>query len=318
MIVGECGVFSPGETAFTRFITLSKGVFVSLDESESQPQESLLLRLRKALGLQPGLKEIQQVLDESEEQGLIDEEQGDMIEGIFDLKQSVAREIMIPRTRIVALSLSADKNEILDTLIRSGHSRFPVYRENVDRIVGILTAKDLLPFWRDGEDHIRLEAVLRPPLIVPETITLNELLNEMRTKKNHMALVVDDYGGTSGIVTLEDIVEEIIGEIHDEHDIEEELFVEQPDGSFIVNARVSLSEFEERLDVSLPRAGYDTLGGFLIHLMGKVPKIGEEVRHDGLSMRIQAGDAKRITRILVAPVDDREDEVTEGQSRASL
>jgi CBS domain containing-hemolysin-like protein len=252
------------------------------------------------MGLRRRPKEIQEVLDESEEQGLIDHDEGDMIEGIFDLKQTVAREIMIPRTYIVGVSRDSTKEQILSTIIESGHSRIPVYNENIDHIVGILNAKDLLPLWLDGDTEFHIGPILREPFFVPETKRINDLLNELRTKKSHLAVIVDEYGGTAGIVTIEDIIEEIIGEIRDEHDMEEELFILQEDGSVFVNAWANLDDFEERFGVTLPREGFDTLGGFIIHLLGKVPRKGEEIEYEGLRIKIQAGDQKKITRVAVS------------------
>jgi CBS domain containing-hemolysin-like protein len=268
-----------------------------LEETLPERQESLLRRLRKIMGLRRRPKEIQEVLDESEEQGLIDHDEGDMIEGIFDLKQTVAREIMIPRTYIVGVSRDSTKEQILGTIIESGHSRIPVYNENIDHIVGILNAKDLLPLWLDGENEFDIGPILREPFFVPETKRINDLLSELRSKKSHLAVIVDEYGGTAGIVTIEDIIEEIIGEIRDEHDTEEELFIPQEDGSVFVKAWANLDDFEERFGVTLPREGFDTLGGFIIHLLGRVPRKGEEIEYGGLRVKILAGDQKRITRV---------------------
>ena len=208
------------------------------------------------------------------------------------------------------ISKDCTREELLNTIIESGHSRIPVYSENIDHIVGILYAKDLLPLWLNGTEEFDLEAICREPFFVPETKRINDLLNELRAKKSHLAVIVDEYGGTAGIVTIEDIIEEIIGEIRDEHDVEEELFLPQEDGSVLINARANLDDFEEHFGVQLPREGYDTLGGFIIHLMGKVPRKGEEITYEGLRMRIQGGDPKRITRVLVT----REVEADTGMS----
>ena len=150
-----------------------------------------------------------------------------------------------------------------------------------------------------ARDEFSIEEIWREPFFIPETKRINDLLNELRSKKSHLAVIVDEYGGTAGIVTIEDIIEEIIGEIRDEHDVEEELFLPQEDGSVLINARANLDDFEEHFGVTLPREGFDTLGGFIIHLMGKVPRKGEEITYEGLRMRIQGGDQKRITRVLV-------------------
>jgi CBS domain containing-hemolysin-like protein len=275
-----------------------------LEESQPERQEGLFRWLRHKIGLErrpKQIQDIQEVIDESEERGLISQEEGDMIEGIFDLKQTVAREIMIPRTHIVSVSKDSTLEQVLQTIIESGYSRIPVYRDNMDQVIGILNAKDLLPLWLNGEKELHLGDIIREPFFVPETKRIKDLLNELRNKMSHLAVIVDEYGGTSGIVTIEDIVEEIIGEIRDEHDTEEELFLPQEDGSVLVKALTNLDDFEEYFEVQLPRGGYDTLGGFIIQLAGKVPGKGEEILFGGLRMKIQGGDQKRITRVTVLP-----------------
>jgi len=271
-----------------------------LDEPQSEKEGFLFRWLRSKIGREPISKtDIQQVIDESEERGVIDQDEGEMIDGIFDLKETVAREIMIPRTHIVAAPAECGIEQLLHTIIESGHSRIPVYEDNLDHIIGILNAKDLLPVWLNGGGDFSVEKISRPPYFVPETKRINDLLNELRSKKSHLAVIVDEYGGTSGIVTIEDIIEEIIGEIRDEHDMEEEVFEPQEDGSVLVSARATLDDFEDRFHVALPRGGYDTLGGFIIHLLGKVPVKGEDLCFEGLCLEIQGGDQKRITRVLV-------------------
>ncbi|MFH1116602.1 MAG: hemolysin family protein [Pseudomonadota bacterium] len=271
-----------------------------MDEPQSEKQGIIFRWLRNKIGREPISKtDIQQVIDESEERGLIDQDEGEMIDGIFELKETVAREIMIPRTHITAVPANSGIEELLHTVIESGHSRIPVYQDNLDQITGILNAKDLLPFWLNGGNEFSVEKISRPPYFVPETKRINDLLNELRSKKSHLAVIVDEYGGTSGIVTIEDIVEEIIGEIRDEHDMEEDFFEPQEDGSVIVSARACLDDFEDRFHVALPRGGYDTLGGFIIHSLGKVPVKGEKLDFEGLCMKIKGGDQKRITRVLV-------------------
>jgi CBS domain containing-hemolysin-like protein len=275
-----------------------------LDEPGPDKQGNLFRWLKSKIGLDRTPLEIQQVLDESEERGLIDEDEGDMIEGIVELKQTFAREIMIPRINIVAAPKNSSREEILNIVIESGHSRIPVYEENLDQIVGILYAKDLLPLWLNGGQEFSIREILRQPYFVPETKRINVLLKELRNKKSHLAVIVDEYGGTAGIVTIEDIIEEIIGEIRDEHDFEEEPFVVQEDGSVLVDAKINIYDFEERFNMTLPKEGYDTVGGFIIHFLGRVPKKGEEIEYEGLTMRIYSGDHKRITRILVTPLSE--------------
>ena len=282
-----------------------------MDEPDPGKKKSVMKWLRKTFGLDEKPKEIQQVIDESELCGLIDEDQGEMIEGICELKQTVAREIMLPRTRIVGLPKDSTLDQVLSVIIESGYSRIPVYEENVDQIIGVLNVKDLLPIWRERCEDLNLSEICREPFFVPETKRVQDLLDDLRAKNTHLAVIVDEYGGTSGIVTIEDIIEEIIGEIRDEYDTEEEVFTTHEDGSVLVHARVSLNEFEEYFQTSLPRGGYDTLGGFIIHLLGKVPRKGEEISHEGLRLLISGGDNKRITRVTVF----REGGIDDGDER---
>jgi CBS domain containing-hemolysin-like protein len=176
----------------------------------------------------------------------------------------------------------------------------------VDHIIGVIYAKDLLPLWLNDEKEFAVEQICREAYFVPETKPVKDLLNELRTKKSHLAVIVDEYGGTSGIVTIEDIVEEIIGEIRDEYDTEEDPFVPQDDGTVMVNARTNLDDFEERFQVDLPRGAYDTLGGYIINVLGRVPGKDEEILSQGLRLRICGGDRKRITRVIVSSASDAE------------
>jgi magnesium and cobalt transporter len=304
------GYFSGGLSVGS--ITRREGVSSSLDGSQSADDSILVRWLKKALRLRRTPPEIKRVIDEGEEQGLIDEDEGDMIEGVFDLKQTVAREIMIPRTHLVCLPKEADLEQTLTKIISSGYSRIPVYNENVDQIIGVLNAKDLLPLWLKHQEDFNLADICREPFFVPETKRINDLLNELRSRKSHLAIIVDEYGGTAGIVTVEDIVEEIVGEICDEHDVEEVLFSGQEDGSVLVSARVTLYDFEEYFGVALPEGDYDTLGGYIILVMGKVPAKGEETEYQDLTMTVDGCDRKRITRVrvwrrLVADEKDRGD-----------
>jgi CBS domain containing-hemolysin-like protein len=288
-----------------------------LDESHDEKKRSWSGWFRSKMGLHRGRIEIQQVIDESEERGLIDPDEGEMIEGIVELKETVAREIMIPRTQIVAIPNDYTRQQVLTTIIQSGHSRIPVYDRNVDHIVGVIYAKDLLPLWLNEEKDFDLLRIVREPFFVPETKPVKDLLDELRSKKSHLAVIVDEYGGTAGIVTIEDIVEEIIGEIRDEYDREEEPFVPQEDGTVLVHATTNLDDFEERFDVILPRGGYDTLGGYIINFLGRVPRKGEEIQSQGLRMRISGGDQKRITRVMVASASTQDAEEVPALSEPS-
>jgi CBS domain containing-hemolysin-like protein len=221
----------------------------------------------------------------------------EMIERVFLLGETVVREIMVPRIDMVALEVSTPLPEVLAVVREKRHSRLPVYRDSVDNIVGFLHIKDLL-----SEGLQELAAILRPVPFVPETKRVGELLTEMRERRLHLAIVVDEYGGTAGLVTLEDVIEEVVGEIQDESDKEQPLFTALDDGSFRVDAKVDLDELNERLQVALPADDYDTLGGYLYGLAGKIPAPGDRFEDSGLEFVIRAVRGRRITQVLVRPV----------------
>ena len=239
-------------------------------------------------------KEIQHIIDEGEQRGLISEDEGEMIQGIFSFRDTIAREIMIPRTDTVYAEAQTKLSEIIPIIIESGHSRIPIYQDNIDNIVGTLHAKDLLRFWSAGDMAVR--DTMRPPYFIPETKKISEVLKDLRDNKSHMAIVIDEYGGTAGILTLEDIIEEIIGEIMDEYDSEQKLIVEHDDGSISVNARLDVDKLEDFLQVELPEGDFESVGGFIISLIGKVPEVNEVVIYDGLEIVIEAATTRKIDR----------------------
>ena len=247
-------------------------------------------------------KEIQQLIDEGEERGLISEDEGEMIQGIFSFRDTIAREIMVPRTEVVcARAEEVTLTDIVALIVQSGHSRIPIYQENVDNIIGILHAKDLLTYW--GTDTVDFPEMVRPPYFIPETKKISEVLKDLRDKKSHMAIVIDEYGGTAGILTLEDIIEEIIGDVMDEYDAEEKLIAENDDGSISVNARLDVEELEDYLDVELPEGKFESVGGFVISLLGRVPDVGERVEYQNIAMIIEAANSRKIDRIRISSVD---------------
>jgi magnesium and cobalt transporter len=220
------------------------------------------------------------VVGESED--ILEEEEREMIHGIFELESTVAREIMTPRTDMVYLDLSTDLSDVLATVVDSGHSRIPVYEDNIDNIVGILHVKDLLRCWYEYKQDVKLENVLRPPLLVPETKRIDDLLQEFRAERSHMAIVLDEYGGTAGLVTIEDVIEEIVGEIQDEYDQEDRLIEELEDGVYQLDARTPIDEVNELLEITLPSEDSDSIGGFIVNYLGRVPETGESFSYDGV------------------------------------
>jgi putative hemolysin len=239
------------------------------------------------------------MVDAGQEVGLIEEDEKEMIYSVFALGDTLAREVMIPRIDIVALDVEASLEEALDMVVRVGHSRVPTYEENIDNIVGVLYAKDLLQLWRDKREGVTLRDVLRTPYFVPESKPVDELLEEMQQRKVHMVTVVDEYGGTAGIVTLEDIVEEIVGEIQDEYDIEEPVVEQVSEQEFVFNARVDLDDVNRLMGTSFPTELGDTLGGFIYSQLGKVPVPGESVRFDGLTIEVLTVSGRRIRKVRV-------------------
>ena len=226
-----------------------------------------------------------------------------MIKSVLEMRGAMVREVMVPRTEIIAISGDSRIEDILNLILTNGHTRMPVYEENVDNIVGILNVKDLIRFWSKDMRDKDITGILREAYFIPETKSTNLLLHELKEKKSHMAIVIDEYGGTSGLVTLEDLVEEIVGEIFDEHDKEEDVFVELPEGDVLVDSRVEIEEFEEYFGINVPEGQFETLGGFIFHIIKKIPVTGEKVRYNDLEMVIESADERSIKRVRIKGKD---------------
>jgi len=271
--------------------------------SSAEP-DSWLKKLARCFSQQPQAaseEELQELIDASEQQGLIDEEEGDMLQSILELDETILREIMVPRTAMVCADAEAPLSQILTTIIDSGHSRIPIYQGNIDNIIGLVYAKDLLHFWGRSFDTMTLDEVLRLPYLVPESKRVSELLKELRENRVHIAIVIDEYGGTSGLVTIEDMIEEIVGEIQDEYDREEQWLVEQPDGSLLVDGRLNVEEFEQYFDIEIARQKFDTVSGYVVEQYGRVPAVGERVKVDGFTMLIVQSDQRAIRQMRIYP-----------------
>lgn len=230
-------------------------------------------------------------------------ERREMIEGIEELSVTTVKEVMVPRTDTVFIPLSATNDEILETVVNSGHSRIPVYRETIDDIVGILYAKDILRVMKAGKP-IDLAGLVRKPFFVPESKRIDSLLREFRRRHVHIAIVVDEYGGISGIASLEDIIEEIVGEIQDEFDDEEEEILKTSEGGWLCEARVDLDTLNKRLGLDLPEDDFDTLGGYVFDLFGRIPVPGESVDTGELRFLVQATEGHRIMRVGITRIAD--------------
>ncbi|MEJ5364280.1 MAG: hemolysin family protein [Desulfosoma sp.] len=242
-------------------------------------------------------KEIQQLIDEGEERGLISEDEGEMIQGIFSFRDTVAREVMVPRTDTVAAPDESSVESLIALIVESGHSRIPIYQDSIDNIIGILHAKDLLQHW--GKTDLDLRTILRPPYFIPESKKISEVLRDLRHRKSHMAIVIDEYGGTAGVLTMEDIIEEIIGDIMDEYDAEENWLVEQEDGSILVDARLDVEELEDYLDMEFPEGKFESVGGFIISRLGRVPAVHEKVLFKNLEMIVEAADSRKVEKVRI-------------------
>ncbi len=244
-------------------------------------------------------EELKTLVSVGEEEGVIEEEEKEMIHSIFEFGDTVAREVMVPRTDMIVVESNASLNEVLDLMIKEGHSRVPVYEETVDNIIGIVYAKDLLAYFARGKLDVPLKDLIKEVHYVPESKRISELLRELQKKRQHMAIVVDEYGGTAGLITMEDLLEEIVGEIFDEYDLEE-IRIEPIDKKTIrVDGRVSLDEINELLNVKLPSEEIETIGGFVYDLLGKIPAAGEKVTYNDLIFKVEKVERRRISKILI-------------------
>ncbi len=254
------------------------------------------LRKKEAESLSVSEDEIRTMIELGEESGVVAAEQRQMLHGIFDLSETRVRDIMIPRTEVVGINIDASFDEVLKIARQTRHSRFPVFRENLDTIVGVIHSKDILDYICQT-DKFSLEELSRSPYYVPESKRIGVLLQSFRKKREHLAIVVDEYGGVEGIVTLEDVVEEIVGEIHDEYDIEELDFRELGRGHYLIDASMPLREVNRRFDLSLPEEHVTTLAGYVLQIMGKIPVEGDRCEVENLVFRVRRMEDRRIEEI---------------------
>jgi len=248
--------------------------------------------------------EIHDLLQEDE--SVFEPEEKEMLSGVLDVAETQVREVMIPRSQMVVIEKDQALAEMLDVIIGSGHSRFPVIGEDRDEVLGVLLAKDLLKFFGDSsEAELQIEKYLRPASVIPESKRLNALLKEFRDSHNHMAIVVDEYGGVSGLLTIEDVLEEIVGEIDDEHDPEEAEFIQADkdvDGRpcFAVRALTRIEDFNEYFGCEFTEEeDYDTVGGLVMHELGRLPRLGEKLSHSGFEFCVIRADRRRIDTLQV-------------------
>jgi magnesium and cobalt transporter len=274
-------------------------------ETDSQPR-SFIERLGLALLGEPGTRaQLIEVLRDAQSRNLLDRDALDMIEGVLQVSEMQVRDIMVARAQMDVVDFSSTPDEFLPVVTESGHSRFPVIDGDKDKVIGILLAKDLLPYLQlDKKKRARfnLRDMLRPAVFVPEAKRLNVLLREFKSSRNHMAIVVDEYGGVAGLVTVEDVLEQIVGEIKDEFDIDADdvTIVEREGGEYVVKALTPLEEFNAHFGSSFAHGEIDTIGGFVMARFGRVPRRGEKIELDNLRFEILRADSRRVYLLKVA------------------
>jgi magnesium and cobalt transporter len=259
----------------------------------------LIARIRRAVKGDPwSREEIQDFIQQSETD--LDAEEKSMLSGVLEVSETQVRDVMVPRSHMVVIDIEEDIDAIIRVIVESGHSRFPVIGEDRDEVLGILLAKDLLRYFgADDAEKVPLRKLLRPASVIPESKRLNALLKEFRASHNHMAIVVDEYGGVAGLLTIEDVLEEIVGEIDDEHDPEEAAFI-RPEGErhgrpcYAVRALTRIEDFNEYFECELDDEEYDTVGGLVMHELGRLPRRGESIDFGGFTFSVVKADRRRI------------------------
>ncbi len=236
------------------------------------------------------------MVEAGEEEGIIEKEEKEIIASVFEFGETTVREIMVPRVDMKCISIDASLDEARELIVKTGHSRIPVYEGNIDNIVGILHAKDLLRY-NNGE--VTLREIIREPLFIPENKKLDDLLREFREKKIQIAIVVDEYGGTAGMVTIEDILEELVGEIMDEFDVEEAPLLKLDETQAIVDARMTIKDVNEALEINLPEEEVDTVGGLVFNMLGRVPKVGDKVELEDALLQVEKMRGRRILKVRI-------------------
>jgi len=273
--------------------------------TDGSGQVGIFKRVLRAIKGEPwSREEIHDLLQQAE--SVFDPEEKEMLSGVFEVAETQVREVMIPRSQMVVIERHQNLDEMLALIVESGHSRFPVIGEDRDEILGILLAKDLLRYFGDTSNAVlNIEDFLRPVSVIPESKRLNALLKEFRDSHKHMAIVVDEYGGVSGLLTIEDVLEEIVGEIDDEHDPEEAAFIAPDvdlDGQpcFAVRALTRIEDFDDYFGCDLGgNDDYDTIGGLVMHELGRLPRLGESLEFGGFQFRVVKADSRRIDDLQV-------------------
>jgi len=280
------------------------------DDNTESRTGSWYVRLRSILKGEPATRgDLLDLLRDERWRGVLDPDELAMLLGVLEVSEAQVRDVMIPRSHMVVLEQTAPKEAVLKTITDSGHSRFPVIGEDRDEVVGILLAKDVLSYFiMTPDDPFDFQRFLRPATFIPESKRLNTLLKEFRVSRNHMAIVVDEYGGTAGLLTIEDVLEEIVGEIDDEHDpLEAEQIQKLDETRYMVRALTRIDDFNEYFSEDLYGEDYDTIGGLVIHELGRMPRRGESIAVGGFSFKVTQADRRRVHALEVERVDMPDD-----------
>jgi putative hemolysin len=292
-VVGPLNFLSSVTSPFVSLLTASTNFVVRLFGVDPSEEDEEITE-----------EEIRMLVDIGGEKGTIDQSEREMINNIFEFDNTIVTDIMTHRTDIVAIPRDADLEDVISLIKRSKYSRFPIYEDGIDNIVGVLHAKDLIKYVYSEDfkkDNFKLDKIIRDPYFIPSSKMTDELFTELQKNKVHMAIIIDEYGGTAGIVTMEDLIEEIVGNIFDEYDEDEVYFEKQDEHTYIVNGIIDLDLVEEYFDVKLPVDEYETLSGFIIGQLGRIPEEGEkfEIEFNDLIFKIEEVCDKRITKLKI-------------------
>ncbi len=251
-------------------------------------------------GMMYTIEELKRIVDETGEAGILEPEAREIMEAVFDLGQIPARQIMVPRTEIVAVEADTPVEQIVDEAIRTGYDKFPVYEGDLDHIIGVVHLREALQAWREGRPA-RARDLCREVMVVPDSIRVDDLLRQFQEREEHLAILVDEFGGTSGLVTLRDVLEQLVGELHERMEPTEPDVVAMPDGSYLISGLLPIQEVNERFQLHLQDPYYETIAGFVLGRLGRIARVGDEVDAGGIRLRVEAMDGLRIARLRLIP-----------------
>jgi len=279
--------------------------------------ESGISKLAGLLGIKRERRDLMQemveLIEEGSAEGVLNSDEGEMLRSVLDFKRTLVREIMVPRTEMSAVEVESSLEELIERFVDDAHSRIPVFKGTVDHVIGIVHARDLLQYWARVHDEPSIRDLMRPAYFVPETMSIETLLAELKRRKTHIAIAVDEYGGVSGLITLEDVLEEIVGDIQDEYDEDDEVFIRSVSGGFEVDGRCDIETLEEELGQSIEVQGdFETVGGLVFSVMGRIPRPGESFVQGDLEFTIRAADERRVRSVFITGVEPKEEPPTDG------